>query len=173
MSFANKEGKPFQSLLAQIISSGLRVLQGGHTLEEVVDFYELMEMQRSSGAALLPVDLCNYMIARLCETERENITQKWREAGSWYGRYLSSRFPGGETPEMLCKLLKATRWDLREVQVTREEATVKFQCICPQLPEESTHLLASFVEGAMASLKLKAVNTEILKGMIFQEFVTS
>lgn len=170
MELANKQGKPFQALLSQVISSGLRVLEAGRSLEEVVDFYELMDMQRSSGAALVPVDLCNYMISRLCDTERDVITQKWREAGSWYGKYLSSKFPSRDTPEMLGKLLSATRWDLREVQFIREGSNIRFRCIAPHLPEDSTHLLASFVEGAMSSLNHRVLSSEILKGMILQEF---
>ncbi len=139
-------------------------------MEEVVDLYELMEMQRSSGAALMPVDLCNYMISRLCETEKDVMTQKWREAGVWYGKYLSSRFSIDRTPEMLVKLLTATRWDLTEVKVTNEGTNVKFQCIAPHLPEDSTQLLACFVEGAMQSVNHRIVSSDILKGMILQEF---
>ncbi len=170
MEVANKQGKPFQALLSQVVTGGLRVLETGRSLEEVLDFYELMDMQRSSGAALIPVDLCNYMASRLCETERENIAQKWREAGSWYGKYLLSKFPERDTPELLGKLLQATRGDLREVQFTREGPNVKFRCIAPHLPEDPTRLLASFVEGAMSSVNHKIVNSEILKGMILQEF---
>ncbi len=170
MEVANKQGKPFQTLLSQVVSGGLRALESGHSLEAVVDFYELIDMVRSSGAALIPVDLCSYMVTRLCETERENMTKTWREAGSWYGKYLSSRFPARDTPEMLGKLLSATRWDLREVMMTREGSKVKFRCIAPHLPEDSTYLLAAFVEGAMASSNNKVVSSEILKGMILQVF---
>jgi len=158
-------------LLTHLISNGIRILEAGKSMEEVVDFYELMEMQRSSGAALIPVDLCNYMISKLCDTEREVMMQKWRESGSWYGKYLSSKFPIDRTPEMLAKLLLATRWDLREVKVTKEGSNIKFQCIAPHLPEDSTKLLACFVEGAMQSLNHKLVSSDILKGMILQEFV--
>lgn len=139
-------------------------------MEEVVDLYELIEMQRSSGAALIPVDLCNYMVSKLCDTERDVMMQKWREAGSWYGKYLSSKFSADHAPEMLGKLLSATRWDLREVKVTKEGPGVRFQCIAPHLPEDATRLLACFVEGAMQSLNHKLVSSDILKGMITQEF---
>ncbi len=172
MEVANRQGKPFQALLSQLISSGLRVLESGRSLEEVVDFYELLDMQRSSGAALIPVDLCSYMITKLYATERDDMVKAWREAGSWYGKYLSSKFPARDAPEVLGKLVAATRGDLREVQVVREGSRVKFRCIAPHLPEDSTNLLANFVEGAMASSSNKMVSSEILKGMILQEFET-
>jgi hypothetical protein len=170
MEVANRQGKQFQTLLGEVISNGLRALDMGHSLQDVVDFYELMDLQRASGAALIPVDLCNHMISRLYETEREVLTTKWREAGSWYGKYLGSKFSDRDTPEMLAKLLSATRWDLREVQVVRDGSSVKFRCIAPHLPDDATHLLAAFVEGAMSSLNHKIVGSEILKGMILQEF---
>ncbi|HZY94681.1 MAG TPA: hypothetical protein VFE98_07480 [Candidatus Bathyarchaeia archaeon] len=170
MEVANRQGKPFQTLLSQVVTDSLRVLESGRSLEDVVDFYELMDMQRSSGAALIPVDLCNYMASRLCETERENIIKRWHEAGSWYGKYLVSKFPDRDTPELLTKLLSATRGDLRDVQFTRDGSTVKFRCIAPHLPEDPTRLLASFVEGAMSSVNHRVVTQEILRGMILQEF---
>ncbi len=170
METANKQSKPFQTVLSQIVTGGLRILESGKSLEDVIDLYELIEMQRSSGAALLPVDLCNYMVSRLWETEKDVVSERWREAGAWYGKFLSSKFPGQETPEMLAKLLLATRWDLREVSFRREGSTLKFRCIAPHLPENCTGVLAKFVEGAMSSINHKIVNSEVLKGMILMEF---
>ncbi len=153
-----------------MVTGGLRVVEAGHSLEEVIDFYELMDMQKSSGAALVPADLCNYMSSKLFETDRENILQKWREAGSWYGRYITSKFPKRDFPEMLGKFLRATRWDLREVEMITDGSRVRFRCIAPHLPDSSTTLLATFVDGAMSSANHKVVNSEVLRGMIFQEF---
>lgn len=169
MELANRQGKTFQTVLSQVVSSGLRVLEAGRSLEEVVDFYEFMDMQRSSGAALLPVDLCNYMISRLWETEKEAVIEKWREAGAWYGKYLASKF-SEETPEMLVRLLSATRWDLREIKLSREDTKVTVRCIAPHLLEPSTHLLATFIQGAMSAVNHKVVSSEILKGIILQVF---
>jgi hypothetical protein len=170
MEKANRQGKPFQSLLSQIISSGLKASENGRSLEEMIEFCDLMDTQKSSGAVLLPVDLCNYMISRLCETEREKLTQVWRDAGGWYGKYLASKFPEKDTAELFGRLLAATRWDLREVMFNRDGATVNFRCIAPQLPDDSTQLLAAFVEGAMSSIDHKVVKSEILRGMILEEF---
>ena len=167
---ANKQGRSFQTVLSQVVTGGLRVVEAGHSLEEVVDFYELMDMQKSSGAALVPADLCNYMTSKLFETDKESVIQKWRDAGSWYGRYITSKFPTRDFAEMLGKFLRATRWDLREVEAVRDGSKVRFRCIAPHLPDSSTLLLASFVEGAMASANHKLVNSEVLRGMIFQEF---
>lgn len=173
MENAVKQGKPFQSLLTQIITSGLKAVESGHGLEELVEFCELMEVQRASGAVLLPVDLCNYMIARLCETEKEKMTGSWREGGAWYGKYLSSKFPDRDKAELLGKLLTATRWDLREVVFKREGDVVKLRCVAPALNDDSTHLLAAFIEGAMSSINHRLVKSEILRGMILQEFTTT
>lgn len=167
---ANRQGKPFQTLLSQIIATGLKASENGRNLEDMVEFCELMDTQKASGGVLLPVDLCNYMVSRLCETEKEKLTQAWRDAGGWYGKYLFSKFPSRDTAELLGNLLAATRWDLREVSFNREGGSVNFRCIAPQLPDESTQLLAAFVEGAMSSINHKVIKSEVLKGMILQQF---
>jgi hypothetical protein len=167
---ANRQGKPFQVLLSQIISSGLKASENGRSVEEMTEFCDLMDTQRSSGGVLLPVDLCNYMISRLCETEKEKLVLEWRDAGAWYGKYLSSKFPNRDTAELLGSLLAATRWDLREVVFNREGESVNFRCIAPNLPDDSTQLLAAFVEGAMSSVNHKVVKSEVLRGMILQQF---
>lgn len=139
-------------------------------MEDVIDLYELIEMQRASGAALLPLDLCNYMVSKVYETEKDVLEQKWRGSGAWYGKYLKSRFPDRDHPELLAKLLLATRWDLRELAVERDGFKLRLRCVAPHLAEDSTFLLASFIEGAMVALEYSQTSREVMRGLIVEEF---
>lgn len=139
-------------------------------MEEVVDLYELIEMQRASGAALLPLDLCSFMVSKIYETEKEVLEQKWRGSGAWYGNYLKARFPDRDHPELLARLLQATRWDLRELAVERDGSRLKLRCVAPHLAEDCTLLLASFIEGAMDALEYSQTRREVMRGLIVEEF---
>ena len=100
--------------------------------------------------------------------EIEQLQKKWYESGKWHGKYLNEKFK--DPVQALKKFLKATRWDLSEVEVKKTENTVKFRCISTLLTGEGTKLLVKFIEGAMHSMGYQTDKSDTLKGMIILEF---
>ncbi len=68
------------------------------------------------------------------------------------------------------KFLKATRWDLSEVEIKKTENAVRFRCISTLLTGEGTKLLVKFIEGAMHSMGYQTDKSDTLKGMLILEF---
>lgn len=170
MRISNREGKTLYSFVSEIFEQALRVYESKHTLQEVVDFFELMETQKASGAVITPVDVLTYLIGELYPSGREVLCKRWYESGQWYGKYLLDRFHNQNQVETLGKLLEVTRWDLREVRVEEEGGVVRVRCVSPLLPLENTELLVRFVEGVMDSLGYKVRKEDFMKGIILLEF---
>jgi len=168
MKAANMQGKAFTTFIEEALEQLMRANDMGHDLKEVVDFFEVLQAQRNSGAVFTPMDVLNYLIGKVYEAEGEQLQAKWYESGKWYGKYLKDKF---DEPTMaLGSLLRATRWDLDEVEVRLEGDAVKFRCVSAVLTKEGTELLLKFIEGAMHSLGYETVNKDYMKGIILLEF---
>jgi len=170
MEISNREGKTFYGFVSEIFEQALRVYESECSLQDVVDFYELMETQRASGAVITPVDVLSYLIGKLYPSEREEMLKKWHESGQWYGKYLLTRFHDRNQVKTFGEILEASRWDLKEVHVEDDGEVVKLRCVSPLLPFENTELLVKFVEGVMRSLGYKTTKEDYLKGIILLEF---
>ena len=170
MRISNREGKTLYSFVSEIFEQALRVYESKHTLQEVVDFFELMETQKASGAVITPVDVLTYLIGEVYPSRKGVLQEKWYESGQWYGKYLLDRFHNQNHVEALGKLLAVTRWDVREARVEEESGVVKVRCVSPLLPLENTELLVRFVEGVMDSLGYRTVKEDFMKGIILLEF---
>lgn len=168
MKISSREGKAFPSFVNETLEQVLRAYELGHSLEEIVDFFELMEAQKSAGALFTPMDVLNYLIGKVYQVEKEELQGKWYESGEWYGKYLIVKF--ADPVDALRRILVASRWDLNAVEVSREEKAVKVRCVSTVLPIEGTELLLKFIEGAMHSLGYKTRKRDYLKGVIFLEF---
>jgi hypothetical protein len=168
MEVSSREGKPFHTFIGEVFEQVLRAYEMGRSLKEIVDFFELVEAQKSAGALFTPMDVLNYLIGKVYPVEGEVLQEKWYESGQWYGKYLIAKFD--DPVDALGRILAAVRWDLNEVKVTREGNSVKMRCVSTVLPIEGTELLLKFIEGAMHSLGYKTKKQDYLKGIIFSEF---
>lgn len=170
MRISNREGKTLYSFMSEILEQALRVYESRHTLQEVVNFFEIMETQKASGAVITPVDVLTYLIGEVYPSGKEVLCERWYESGQWYGKYLLDRFHNQNQVEALGNLLAVTRWDLNEVLVEEESEVVKVRCVSPLLPLQNTELLVRFVEGVMDSLGYKVKNEDFMRGIVLLEF---
>lgn len=168
MFIANKQGKPFYGFVTETLEHVLKVYGSEHSLEEVVDFYELMEIYRSAGAKIVPDDLLNYLFSKSYETDREILQGKLYEFGQLCGKSLISK--RAEPTEALEGFLSAAGWDLNEVVVAKEDGKVKIRCVSPVLSMEKTELLLKFVDGIMHELGYEARKQDYVKGIISLEY---
>jgi hypothetical protein len=168
MLIANKQGKPFYGFVTETLEDALKVYGSEHSLEEVVDFYEIMEIYRSAGAKIVPDDLLNYLFSKSYQTDREVLQGKLYEFGQLCGKSLFSK--RAEPLEALEGFLSAAGWDLNEVVVAKEDSRVKIRCVSPVLSMEKTELLLKFVDGIMHELGYEARKQDYVKGIISLEY---
>lgn len=167
---SNLEEKAFYDFTTESLEQAVRAHNMGISLKEIVDFYELMEIQRASGAVITPKDVLDYLISKLYPKEKAALQKKWYESGRWYGKYLDTKLRGRGAVEVFGRILSASKWDLNEVNVEREEENVMLRCVSFTLPLERTELLVRFLEGVMHSLGYETKKLDSTRGIITMEF---
>lgn len=168
MEIANRKGKPFYFFISETLEHALRVYNAGLSLEDVVDFYEFMDLYRSLGAKIVSNDAFSYFVSRLYKADKDSVGQKWYEFGRLCGKSLMAKYADPIT--VLEKFLAIKEWELNEVSVVRSEKNVKIKCISSILSDEATDLLARFIDGIMHELNYKTERRECLKGIISLEY---
>lgn len=170
LKISGRDGKTLYGFISEILGQALKVYESNHTLKEVVEFFELMEAQKASGAVITPVDVLSFLIGELYPSKKDVLLEKWYESGQWFGKYLLARFNKQDQVEAFGKLLAIGRWDLKEVHFKREGDLVTVRCVSPLLPIENTLLILKFIEGVMDSLGYGVITEDHLKGIILLEF---
>ncbi|MDI6691020.1 MAG: hypothetical protein QME50_04015 [Candidatus Bathyarchaeota archaeon] len=168
---ANRKGTPFYEYTVEALEQAVRASLMRRTIREIVDFYEIMEMERASGTVLVPRDALNWFIKKLYPEERDAMQKVWLDAGRWFGKYLTAKLHSKEEAiDILTKILETSRWELDEVSLEKKENAVRVRLMSFVLSEENTELLMSYVEGVMESLGYETGNKECMRGMVIIDF---
>jgi len=166
LEFSAKIGVPLQKLVDEGLRGVLEMLKSGISPEELKTFIAVAKHQRASGLTLVPAEVLKHL-EKNYNKSRESLEAVWREAGCWFGKYLKEKV---EDPvNHLALLLKATRWDLDEVEV-RNSNEIIFRCISQTLSWEETRYLRSFIEGAMNCLGYSTLSVEEVRGITIIRF---
>ena len=165
MELATKKGIAFQDLVDRGLRSIVKALRMGMSLDELEALANTIQAQRASGLTLIPIEVLRFIEDKVDGRELES---KWLEAGSWYGKYLKGKV---EDPiKFLRNLLKATRWELDELEVIEEGDSIVFRCISSALSMKGTNCLKSFIEGAMQSLGYEVEGFDQARGILMMKF---
>ncbi len=171
LHLAAREGKPLSTFVEEQLEQVTRARHLGASLRDVVSFYEIMEELKSAGAMFTPSEVMKFLVGEVFPRQGEELRGKWYEAGQWYGKYLMAKFP--DQVDALGRLLRATRWDLDEVKITRKGREVEVRCIANGLSMEETDALCNFVEGSMNSLGFGAKKKDCVRGIVHLVFEES
>lgn len=167
---SRSRGETITKFLEEALVQAVRVTTAGYDIKQLGEFFEVMYAQRILGGAFVPLDVLNYLTDEACKDGKEPLAKVWFESGKWHGKYLKERFD--DPVQSLESFLNASRWDLSEVEVKRFGVTARVRCVSTVLTEEATQLLARFIEGIMQGFGYQLQKSDILKGMIIQEFVS-
>lgn len=167
---ANRAGKSFYDYTSEVLEQALRANELGRPLKEIMDFFELMSVQRNAGLTITFTELLNYLISMLYPKEEKALHEKWYEAGVWYGTYLQVKFHNKQTLDIFTKLLSESWWELNEVNLSKEEEGFVLRCVSFTLSLERTKLLMSFLEGVINSMEYEIVKKDCIRGMIILNF---
>jgi hypothetical protein len=165
---SRSRGETITKFLEEALEQAVRVTMAGYDIKQLGEFFEVMYAQRILGGAFVPLDVLNYLTNAVCKDGKEQLGAVWFESGKWHGKYLKERFD--DPVKSLESFLEASRWDLSEVEVRRFGATARVRCVSTVLTEEATQLLARFIEGIMQGIGYQTEKSDILKGMIVQDF---
>ncbi|MFW6117438.1 MAG: hypothetical protein ACOC6G_02515 [Thermoproteota archaeon] len=164
------QGESIGSFLEKSLKQNLRTHQLGYSPQQVAEILEMLHAQKVLGGAFIPLEVLHRLedMAYQDEREKKALQEAWYQSGKLHGRYLEEKF--GEPIQTLKKFLETTRWDLNEVELEREEGTVKLRCISTVLTEQGTQLLSRFIQGVMDSMGYCTEENDCMKGMIISKF---
>jgi len=167
---SNREGVPFMEYVNSALEQVVRAHRLGRSIKEVVDSYERMLIQREAGLVMAPLEALNKIVERFYPGEGDLLEGIWREAGLWYGKYLSIKIRDGEPLEVFRDMLKDSGWGIREINLERRGDRKLLKCFSLTLSLENTRLLMNFIEGVMEALGYKVLERNCLRGVIEIEF---
>ena len=165
---ARKENKTLFALVNEILQDALKANETRTTIGDLTGFYQIMKVEKDSGAVIVPSDLFVKLIER-CEFNDE-LKKEWFLAGEWYGKYLTAKF---ERPlEVLPALLSTCLWHLSEVKVdNRSEGATFINVIAPNTDQRLLELTGLYLEGLMSSLGYRATKKDLVRGVAILEFL--
>jgi len=165
-----KEGKTMYSFTNEVFEQVLKTYDMNANISDVVAFYTLMQIEKETGAVIIPMSVLEYTINKLYKENKEEFLKKWYDAGLWYGKYMASRFHDKEPLDVIEKLMKDCLRNLTNCSVSRKEGQVKIRAMSPHFSLEQTESLSKFLEGILHSLNYTTFKNECLKGMILLDF---
>jgi hypothetical protein len=158
------EGISMGRLVDVSLLQAVKINRLGYRSDQMADFFDVLESNRVLGGLLVPSGVLDFMIEKCCKNNYEEMENLWFESGVWTGKYLAEKF--SNPVNAFEHFLALSRWDLNEVAITKNNASVKVRCVSTILTIESTNLLAKFIEGVVGSLGYTVESVDCLKGMI-------
>ena len=168
MEIAWREGKSLGVFVEEAVKIALLAKKLGYELKEVADLLEVTRANRILGGTFVPLNVFNYFIKVASRGKSVRFNEKWYESGRLHGRYLKEKF---EDPVRIFKeFLKASRWDLNEIDVINGQDSIKLRCFSTVLTDEGTKALLKYVEGAFHGMGYETKRSDHMRGMIILEF---
>jgi hypothetical protein len=161
---SKKKGTSITKFVEDVLRQAIRMDSIGFSAEEMAETSEAIQVQRVLGGTFVPLDVLNFISNSDDAQGMEQLQAKWFDSGRLYGRYIQERFTN---PIVTFRaFLKAMRWDLNEVGISKNSEELKFRCISTSLTLEGTALLSKFIEGAARGMNYRIEQSEFMKGMI-------
>jgi len=167
---SNREGISFLDYVNSALEQAVRAHKMGHSLKDIVDFYEMMMMQREAGLVMVPSEVLNKITERFYPNEKNMLESIWYESGVWYGKYLLVKVRREDPIDVFGEMLKATGWNIKDVVFERRGDKLVFKCFSLMLSLENTALLMKFIVGVMETLGYEVISQNYLRGVIEIEF---
>jgi hypothetical protein len=162
------EGISLSKLVEGALTESVKVNELGYTSKQMADFFNVMQTHRVLGGLFVPSGVLEYMIENSCKNDSSKLQNLWYESGRWSGKYLKEKF--SQPIEAFRQFLGLSRWDINEVNMKEDGASVKIRCVSTVMSVDGTQLLAKYVEGVMNGMNYKTAGSDILKGMIILDF---
>jgi hypothetical protein len=164
---AKSRGETITKFLEDALTQATKISSAGYDLKQFGQFFEVLYAQKILGGAFIPLEVSNFLTEAALKDGKDSLANVWFESGKWHGKYIKERF--ADPLKALEIFLKASRWDLNEVEVKQFGETTRVHCVSTVLSEEATLMLARFIEGIIQGFSYQIQKSELLKGMIVIE----
>jgi hypothetical protein len=158
-----KRGVSLSEFASDALQQALRADEMGAKSSEAVDVFKMVKIQKSAGAIVVPRSSLSFLIEKLHDLDVSDLKELWREAGHWYGSYLSSKIRKEDLLPFIEKELLYT-WNLDEVKLGGDDE-VFVQLTCFVMEIEFTELLLGYLLGIMESLGYREVERDYMRGI--------
>lgn len=165
VKIAEERGQTLFSLVNEVLEQAMRVHDMGLTLRQVVDEWSKIEAVRSAGLMFCVKSLWFDVIERVFSLEKNSMVEKWRETGSWYGKYFITK----ETDDPFRGFMDFVRnlmWGATEFVIDLDDCEGRVRCMSADFPASYTELLSAFLEGAIGALGYECVEKDFSKGIL-------
>jgi len=163
-------GSSAVSYAEEVFTQAFRVDEMGSSLEEAVDTYRLVTVQRGAGSIFVNRARFKELVERLYLEDAEELSSIWYESGKWYGAYLLTKLNGESIFGFLEKDLLVT-WNLDEAEIRLEDVIVSIRCTSFGLSRELTELLVHYLVGFMEEIGYSENDREVLRGLVMLKFL--
>jgi len=169
IEIANRKGMTVYSFTNEVLEQAIKAESMNRSLEDIVERFRLLEIERDSGAVFTTKDVLLFMVEKLYQQEKEALLKRSYESGRWYGKYLQVKFHDGEPLDILEKLLDVGS-DSSEIRIFRDGNKISLTRLCPHDSLEHTDLVSKYLEGIVHSFGYESKNNDVSKGLIILEF---
>lgn len=163
-------GSSAVSYAEAVFTQAFRVDEMGSNLEEAVDTYRLVTVQRGAGSICVNRARLKELVERLYLEDAEELSGIWYESGRWYGAYLLTKLNGEDVFSFLEKDL-LVMWNLDETEIRQEDVIVSVRCTSFGMSRELTELLVHYLVGLMEELGYGENDREVLRGLVLMKFL--
>ena len=163
-------GSSAVSYAEAVFTQAFRVDEMGSNLEEAVDTYRLVTVQRGAGSICVNRARLKELVERLYLEDAEELSGIWYESGRWYGAYLLTKLNGEDVFSFLEKDL-LVMWNLDETEIRQEDVIVSIRCTSFGMSRELTELLVHYLVGLMEELGYGENDREVLRGLVLMKFL--
>ncbi len=163
-------GSSVTNYAIEVFSQAFRVDEMGSGLEEAVDMYRLVTVQRGAGSIQVNRSSFKDLVERLYREDAEELTGIWYESGRWYGAYLPTKLNGEDVFGFLEKDLLVS-WNLDEAEILEEDFLVSVRCTSFGMSMELTDLLVHYLVGFMEEIGYVENDREVLRGLVMMKFL--
>ncbi len=167
---ANIKGITVYSFVNEIMEQAIQAEEIGRSLKEVVELHKLTEIEKQTGAVLIPREILNILIQKVFEEDSKSLTDMFYKTGEWLGKYCKVRFSGENQLRAIEKMVKSMFGEITRFGITKKSDEILVQCIGSGIPNSYTTLLSTFIEGIMHTFEYSTIKKDMSKGIISLKF---
>jgi len=166
IEMAKRQGYTLYDLVNMIFELVLEADSAGLNLGSLIEESRLIKTARKSGFTLGFERLWYEMAELAYNSNPEETSERWREAGAW----LAKNFMSDDKPlEELINILKAVAWETPEFKFESKDDRVRIQILNPRFPESYTKLYARLLEATLETYGYTKIEKTVSRGKIWIE----
>ena len=164
VELATRKDMTVYQTLTDILEQAIRVEELGMSLKQVVDERWMLDRAQETGFTFTIEQLLYRIVDQAFISDKEKITETWREMGNWYGKYYQAKHD--EPLEAFREALELFTLGTSEYKLENNDRDLTFSFIGEKLTPGYIELYSAFVEELLSVFGYKITEKEINRGLI-------